>query len=405
VLPDTKLPKDFSDIAYLNWPPENAQTVAELLRRRLEKLYWRRFPIDLRQAEGFESKPSWRDMAWLDSEGWLCGAIEEGGGGGDVGRGFLLHTVDGGESWSRVKSDAFLSGRGTFTWGPQGTRMYEWSDIGPINAISVYKRHLGQGKHRLEAWVAAATGIYSTDDEGRTWRRATPPPDHRERYAFYASMANIEAFAEIYAAGWQGIAHGSKAAGSWRLEVPTYFYNITSVVAQGGSENRSVWAVGRAGIDSRGHRGDQSHGAIYHLDLQRNGWVRMPLDGINFLPAQSLNDLALIGMETVIAVGDAGLVLRGDEGEGGQWKWAQLSTPSEESFQSIAYTHPHLWIVGTGGVVLGSPDLGKTWSKSLLKDDRGGFPSLGRVRFFGDVGWIIGAGVVFRAEKARPTAF
>src|SRR5207247_2584401 len=83
---------------------------------------------------------SWKDIFWMGKRGWLCGAIEEGGGGGDVGRGLLLHTTDRGSSWRQIDRSGFECGEGSFTWGPRGTRVYQWKDVGPIYTVRFYNR-------------------------------------------------------------------------------------------------------------------------------------------------------------------------------------------------------------------------------------------------------------------------
>ena len=226
----------------------------------------------------------WTDIAWVNkNEGWLSGAREIGGGDGTVGRGILLHTTDGGASWTEVDKQDIQSGSGSFTWGPQGTRLYTWNDVGPIYQVSVYPKNPGNGKFRNLLWLASSTGIYSSNDgNGLKWTRLTPPPDHPDRYALFSGFAGIEATSEIYAVGWQGIAHWYSSNGRWHLEVPTYAYGINAIAIMGGSENRNVWAVGRAGVDEEGKMGSDSHGAIYHLRWPDNEWEKVLLKGIKF---------------------------------------------------------------------------------------------------------------------------
>jgi len=42
----------------------------------------------------------------------------------------------------------------------------------------------------------------------------------------------------------------------------TYFYDICAIAALGGSENRSVWDVGRAGLEEPGRSGDHSSARV-----------------------------------------------------------------------------------------------------------------------------------------------
>lgn len=378
--------------------PQDRAAAAYLVvkQRLLEPVQWRRVGISVGdEAQRTRWSISWRDVFWLSArDGWLCGAIQEGGGSGDVGTGLLLTTSDGGVNWRQQAR--FNSGRGEFTWGPQGTRLYTWSDVGPINHLVFYKR---VGAPEPEAWAATATGVYVSRDGGRTWERSTPPPDHPERYAFFGRLATIEGLAEVYAVGWQGIAHWSSLTGRWRLQKPTYFYDISAVATVGGSENRTVWAVGRAGRDEQGDWGDQSRGALYRLAWPENRWERVPLPAIVLERAQTFSDIVAKNHDTVFVVGQKGLALRGSRQAAGVWQWVRLSTPTSQDLRSIALDGTRLWVVGGGGTILTSTDDGEHWTQfPRVVDDSGAGIELTRVRFFGTGGWIVGNGVVLRSE-------
>jgi hypothetical protein len=168
---------------------------------------WKLFPIrDETGTIGWNY--GWTDMTWIGPEGWLCGSINEGGGGGDVGRGVLLHTKNQGSWWVETKKEAFESGRGHFNWG---SRPYSWLEIGPIKTCRFFMRELGGGKRRVEGWLAAKTGVYSTRDGGKTWRRSTPRPDeagYHPPFAHFEGLADVEQFSDVYAVGWQGMRIG-----------------------------------------------------------------------------------------------------------------------------------------------------------------------------------------------------
>jgi Caspase domain/Photosynthesis system II assembly factor YCF48 len=344
----------------------------------------------------------WRDIIWNGAEGWLCAAIEEGGGGGDVGRGALLHSANQGALWTIVDSDKFNSGSGHFRWGRRGTYIWSWKEIGPINAILLYARNLGEGKRQVEIFLAANTGVYSTQDNGETWQRSTPQlpqlddPQSPDIYAHFFNLAKIEGLAEVYAVGWQGISHWYSSNSKWEVQLPTYSYYISAIDALNGSDNRSVWAVGPWGANE-GSRGGPNHGAIYHLRWPENQWERLLPTGVSFEPGQSLTDIRLVDPKTGFAIGSKGVILRGSQNEDGTWTWKGIASPTKESLNSIAYAGGRLWIVGDNGIVLSSRDLGKTWNVSSLKDDQGNSPNLKRIRFFGDTGWILGGQVVFKS--------
>lgn len=363
-----------------------------------ESARWKTVPITSAvDTEG--RRASWEAVSWLDAkEGWLVGAVREGGGGGDVGTGLLLHTSDGGETWTETPKTVFDSGSGRFTWGPTGTRSYSWTEVGPINAIMLYRRDLGQGKVRAEGWLAAATGVYASEDGGIRWTRRTPPPNHPERYAFFFDLASIEAFAEVYAVGWQGIAHWPGRHGAWELQRTAYDYPVVGIEVLGGSETRSVWAVGRAGVDEQGNRGSESHGALYHLSWPANAWEQVSLPGIRFKTAQSLNDVLPLDPDSVVAVGDQGLILRGTRDPDGGWTCTRAMVPSDvENLQSVARDDQVLWAVGDRGGIYRSRDGGATWVLAhVATDEKGRGVPLRRVRVRADRVWALGLGVVLK---------
>ncbi len=229
----------------------------------------------------------------------------------------------------------------------------------------------------------------------------TPGADHAERYAFFSRLAIIENLDEIYTAGWQGIAHWPGRGGVWEVQMPTYFYDIRSISVIGGSENRSVWAVGREGIDKQGNYGDRSHGAVYHLSWPADHWEKMPLPGIEFESGQAFSDILLLDYETVIVVGDRGIIVRGSHDKKLGWVWSKLPKLTDEVLNSVVYHDKILWIVGSGGIVLKSTDKGIHWKKEPVVKNKKGMPvNLRRIRFFNNRGWIFGKDLVLR--KATP---
>src|SRR2546421_1173686 len=290
LLDNTDVPGELSNIAFLTWRTLDAEKITDVILEKLNRSYrWNE--VTIKTGKGEETVTwhnSFTDITWVGKEGWLSVAVHVGGGGGSVGQGALLHTNDGGASWHKIDKEIFPSGAGEFTWGPQGNRLYTWNEIGPISSVAAYKRY---GSNAPELWITSATGVYGSEDGGTSWILSTPGPDHAERYALFANMASVEAFAEIYAVGWQGIAHWSTTTKRWDLQLPSYTYPISSICVLGGSENRNVWAVGRAGQDEEGNWGSDSHGAIYYLRPPRFAeWQQVDLGAVKFSKAQTLND-------------------------------------------------------------------------------------------------------------------
>jgi hypothetical protein len=206
-------------------------------------------------------------------------------------------------------------------------------------------------------------------------------------------------FTEIYAVGWQGIAHWSSATGKWELQMPTYSYFISGIWSADGLEQREVWAVGQQ------QSGKSPYGAIYHLKWPENKWEKLTLTGPEGQPWEAtLTGIVLINPNLGFAVGTAGVILRGSKYKDDAWEWAALASPNA-NFESLAYDNhtDTLGIVGhfsDKNVVLSSKDHGQTWNTVSLTDELGHSPYLNRVKFTGPSGlWILGDGVVYKLQK------
>jgi photosystem II stability/assembly factor-like uncharacterized protein len=363
-------------------------TVSE---RKVSPLGWQRYDVSVKQGgHHVVLRASWTDMGWLESDGWLSGAIEAGGGGGDVGRGLLLRTRDGGNSWREIDKANFDSGKGSFTWVREGGYEYKWSEVGPINSLIPYNRHLGAGQYRTELWIAAATGIYASADGGETWKRRTPPPNHPERYALFLRILSVEAFSQIYAVGWQGISHWPNGTGEWELQFPTYCSAIMGIDL---GPAREVWATGHAPNPNCDRL---QGGAIYRLISERARWT---VEEQNmFAKDEFLSDIRVLDHRTVIVVGERGLVVRGVRQQDETFKWSRQESGTVRGLRSIGISDGVIWVVGDAGTILFSSDNGQTWNSAppLLDDNKQPF-SLQRIKFFGPIGWILANGAVFRS--------
>ena len=361
---------------------------------------------------------SWNDIFWLDldqDKGFLVGSHYGGGGHGYIGSGVFMQTTDGGAKWTETPRTKFISGQGKFTWGPKGTRIYQWDNVGPIQSIQIYTSSLPRCE-KWDGWMATYTGIYEkieykTPKDGcktpnnDLWKRSSPPPDSRDRYAFFSNFVGIEGSAEIYAVGWQGISHWDPK-NNWTLQMPTYTFNISSIGEYGGSENRQLWAVGRTGNDKNG-KGDESGGGLYRLENQQKRWQIIPLN-MQFKKGQGFNDL-VISKDLIIAVGDIGLIVQGKrEEKDDKWKFKKIGSSTNEQLNSVAVHNSVIYIVGNKGTILFSRNCGNSWQKSsdVAKDNHGFDISkynLNRIRFFKGRknwhGWILGDGIVLKSSR------
>jgi photosystem II stability/assembly factor-like uncharacterized protein len=105
----------------------------------------------------------------------------------------------------------------------------------------------------------------------------------------------------------------------------------------------------------------------------------------------------VIDYETVFAIGDKGLMLRGSL-ENGTWSWKKLELDTTINLNSLAYREGRIWIVGEAGLIMESADQGNTWARTQIKDEAGNLPNLKRLRFFPDGGWIVGQGIVLKSS-------
>jgi len=339
-------------------------------------------------------KYDWNDIVWAHGEGWLCGAIVEQGGGGDIGTGVLLHSTDRGASWTEIDNRSFNSGAGTFPWG---SYRYSWHDVGPIHSIKAVSKLLDgrSGTRVTDVWFAATSGVYVSGDNGKTWQRRTPRPDNpkeREVYAHFGNLLQIGDFKDVYAAGWQGISHWSASSNRWELQLPTYSYSISAISVYGSGSYLDLWAVANLPLPG------QPYGLIYHLRQPGNVWDRLTANGIELEPGQGLNDIKLLDTKTGVAVGENGAILRGSKDATDSWTWNGIRSPTRENLHSIEYDSYRkvLWIVGSKGTLLQSSDLGGHWNLSLLRDELGRLPNLKRIRATEGGVWILGNGIVFK---------
>jgi transcriptional regulator with XRE-family HTH domain len=346
----------------------------------------------------------WTDIYWDGPDGWLCGGYT-GGGGGDIGKGVLLRTTDRGASWSQV--DTFRSGRGGFDFGPfKGPDQYTWQDnsIGGIRALKAHPRNLA-GPKRHELWLAAAAGVFHSIDDGKTWVWSTPKPndtpkanDHEPPvpYAHFLNLIYTGQFEDVYAVGWQGIAHWNRLdpRPRWEVQLKTGSYEIDAVFAYPAFiGSADLWAVGHS-------EKPDSYKLIYHYLKDSGKWEPVLATGIELaLEHRVLLDIVLVDDKTGFAVGPEGVIVQGSKGKDGTWAWAGLkNSPTRQDLYSIAYDNGDhtLWIVGSGGTVLKSANRGQDWNASSLKDERderGRPPTLLRVRIF-DSPWIVGQGAI-----------
>lgn len=302
-----------------------------------------------------------------------------------------MRTIDGGATWKRAQN--ILSGRGQFKWGGYP---YNWTEVGPINSILLYPRERTEGEEIVNGYIATMTGVYraaaprSRFTHEVEWQRSTPEPGGAVPFTHFGCLASIEGDNELYAAGWPGIANWVRG-GTWTLQMKTFTHPISMVGVAGGSDNRSVWAVGRAGKDDFGNWGSESHGALYHLEWPANRWQRVALPGIEFEEAQNLLGVHVADRSHVFVVGEKGLFIYGVRDRERLWTWRLIAVPSQAALHRVIANESGLWVVGANGTILNSVDNGDHWTSLDVADVE---TTLLGIRFNGTTGWIVGDNVV-----------
>jgi photosystem II stability/assembly factor-like uncharacterized protein len=277
--------------------------------------------------------PRWvRDIAALsDREAW---AVCE--------KGFLLHTIDGGETWSHQRLEPFVSLRAITFMDPQ--RGFVAGNDGVLFATNDGGRSWTPRRtpttHSLSdlffvgelGWAAGYWGtILHTKDGGQTWYQQPVPADKPLEGIFFINERLG------WAAGWSGaILHTVDGGQSWQRQLTPR--GVASLHAVYFRDELQGWAVGMFGVIMHTTDGGQiwkrqespSGAALYDLVFTRNG-------------------------HGVIA-GRNEMLISDDWGE--TWRSIRPNLPG--SIESLALSGDRLW--GSGmGLLANSMDGGANW--------------------------------------------
>lgn len=238
-------------------------------------------------------------------------------------------------------------------------------------------------RNKENGYLLAATGIFKTEDSGKTWRESV-----RFRPSDFDGGAP-ELYSMRFSSKKKGWVIGSISrrdrvvdslflytndqGTSWlRASVPTRvelihldFVNDDHGWIVGGSGTILVtsnagetWTVQRSGTDS----------TLYNIDFrnERVGW----------------------------AVGEQGTVIRTTDGGS---TWFPVRVPVRNTLLNVRFVdEDHGWIVGRGGVILRSEDGGETWSREESHTTQNLYALFADKKY----GWAVGGeGIVLHFER------
>ncbi|MGD1108638.1 MAG: YCF48-related protein [Terracidiphilus sp.] len=258
----------------------------------------------------------------------------------------ILHTADGGETWTTQNSD-----KGTFYSVTFPTRLSGWT-VGGGGAI----RHSVDGG---ETWGGDASGVTSdltgvafvgpefgwvvgdggtilhTEDAGSTWKpQKSGTSDSLWSVAFVTRQS-----------GWVGgangtILHTEDGGSSWK---PQNSGTVRGLIGLAFATPSSGWAVGQKG-------------AILHTTDGGDTW-KFQASGIR----SDAMSAAFVTPESGWIAGRSGVILHTEDG-GATWGFEASGTSVD--LIEINFVTPQLgWVVGKNGVILHTEDGGSTWSQ------------------------------------------
>ncbi len=236
---------------------------------------------------------------FIDAQtGWVVGEIDPGGAGG-----VIYQTPDGGRNWRVVARSSEI-----------------------LTSVHFITPKIG--------WVAGHSGrIERTDDGGMTWKA--------QRVEREGEVLNSIFFVDE----WRGWVVGGSG--------------MVLRTMNGGE----AWKwIGDPGIEDRWSVAFSSTGRGWITG--EDGLILSTADGGNTWTAQTsgtsraLLGLAVLPSMTVIAVGEAGAILRSPDGS----NWSAVESATTATLNSVAASAEIICAVGSKGTSLESTDDGKTWT-------------------------------------------
>jgi photosystem II stability/assembly factor-like uncharacterized protein len=244
-----------------------------------------------------------------EKEGWACGRF-----------GTILHTSDGGLTWSRQASGT------TFTLS------------------GIYFADAKNG------WAVGNAGtILATSDGGKTWEKQESPVDH-----FHMDVHFFDSKKGLIVSERTHILTTSDGGKSWAVQFSDEDY-ILKAVSFCDADNG--WAVGEAGYTYRTSDGGETwekQGGLY--DMDEYGFI---------ISDPSLFDVVAVDPQTAWAVGIQGVVRKTVDG-GKTWERLDIGIGKPNLYTIDRIGTVGLVIAGKG-VCVSSENGGKAWRKETFE--------------------------------------
>jgi photosystem II stability/assembly factor-like uncharacterized protein len=245
-----------------------------------------------------------------EKEGWACGRY-----------GTILHTSDGGATWSSQSSGT------TFT----------------LSGICFSDTKNG--------WAVGNKGtIVHTNDGGRNWQKQESPIDY-----FHMDVISINPQKGFITSERTNILATTDGGKTWEVRFEDEDYILKSISF---CDEQNGWAVGEFGhtyhTDDGGETWEKQAG-YYEMDWD-TGFIR----GDDFL-----FDVVAIDPKSAWAVGILGTVKRTSDG-GETWAKVSLDLPKVQLY-SIASDGAGMIAIGGNGLCVVSPDAGVTWQPAKFE--------------------------------------
>lgn len=320
--------------------------------------------------------------------GWVVGMF-----------GIILHTDNGGESWSwqtnvdwqaasaaggsllpSLCSVSFVNGKTGWATGEYGTILHT-EDGG-----QKWQRQTCNVSERIgsvvfvdsqNGWAVGDDGdVLWTKDGGRYWTNKTVVPGQG-----LLSLSFVDTFNGWVASSEGQILHTTNGGEQWNIQYPKgkdRAENAEGLVSIRFADAQNGTAVGGTGL-------------ILHTT---NG-------GLNWEPQESkikhvLKHVRFFDKDHALANGDGGVILKTENGGG---NWIETTNRNFSKVISLAIeSSTSAWAMGSSGTILKTVDGGRSWSPQTANSEQMDFSSVTFVN--AESGWVVGEnGTVLHTEN------